>query len=231
MLAQRSDGLLTPIATAEFYTAANSPKVTHDQIQQWLDKGQPPARGRAARPPRAHTRGATVTPGMPAGADVLPARHRRPSACARARSTTGRCPPTCARRSSTASPTTIPTAPAPCSTGSTPCSAPRRVPNGASAWRGATTSRTATRRRWRSPRRLPERQWAMGCRGRLGRGPRRMAHGRLRDRGHVLRAFRRRHGAIAELRSAGYYWASRRCAALPPPRTQRQPAALGSGQR
>src|SRR6478735_12377147 len=38
-LAQRSDGLLTTLATAEFYTAANSPKVSLEQIEQWLQKG------------------------------------------------------------------------------------------------------------------------------------------------------------------------------------------------
>src|SRR4029079_4246795 len=40
MLAQKPDGLLTPIATAEYYTAANSPKVSLDQINAWLVKGR-----------------------------------------------------------------------------------------------------------------------------------------------------------------------------------------------
>ena len=79
-LAQRSDGLLTTLATAEFYTAANSPKVSLEQIEQWLQKG--------SRLPEAE----------------------HPNACARARSMTALCRRTCARRCWTGSPTTIPTA-------------------------------------------------------------------------------------------------------------------------
>lgn len=64
MLGQRSDGLLTPLATAEFYTAANSPKVTLEQIEQWLDKG-----ARLPEAPQltrlALTRGATSVPDLP----------------------------------------------------------------------------------------------------------------------------------------------------------------------
>lgn len=64
MLAQRSDGLLTPIAAAEFYTAANSPKVTLDQIQQWMDKGRRlPEAAQLGR--LALTRGATSLPDIP----------------------------------------------------------------------------------------------------------------------------------------------------------------------
>ncbi|HSQ95236.1 MAG TPA: lytic transglycosylase domain-containing protein [Croceibacterium sp.] len=64
MLAQRGDGLLTPIATAEFYTAANSPKVTSDQIITWINKGSRlPEAAQLAR--LAVTRGATVTIGVP----------------------------------------------------------------------------------------------------------------------------------------------------------------------
>ncbi|MGZ5781972.1 MAG: lytic transglycosylase domain-containing protein [Croceibacterium sp.] len=64
MLAQRSDGLLTPIATAEFYTAANSPKVTSDQIITWLNKGSRlPEAAQLAR--LAVSRGAAVTIGVP----------------------------------------------------------------------------------------------------------------------------------------------------------------------
>jgi len=66
MLAQNSDGLLTPIATAELYTAANSPKVTGDQIVAWFARGSRlPEAAQLAR--LAATRaGATVTLGYPA---------------------------------------------------------------------------------------------------------------------------------------------------------------------
>lgn len=64
MLSQKSDGLLTPIATAEFYTAANSPKVSLDQINAWLAQGRAlPEAAQLAR--LAMTRGATVMPDLP----------------------------------------------------------------------------------------------------------------------------------------------------------------------
>jgi peptidoglycan lytic transglycosylase len=64
MLAQKNDGLLTPIATAEFYTAANSPKVTTDQVTAWFAKGSHlPEAAQLAR--LAVTRGGTVTLGLP----------------------------------------------------------------------------------------------------------------------------------------------------------------------
>lgn len=64
MLAQKPDGLLTPIATAEFYTAANSPKVSLDQINAWLVKGS--ALPEAAQLGRlALSRGATAMPDLP----------------------------------------------------------------------------------------------------------------------------------------------------------------------
>ena len=64
MLSARTDGLLTSIATAEFYTAANSPKVTLEQIQAWLDKGRRlPQAAQLGR--LALTRGATALPDLP----------------------------------------------------------------------------------------------------------------------------------------------------------------------
>lgn len=64
MLAQKPDGLLTPIATAEFYTAANSPKVGLAQIDAWLATGR--ALPEAAQLGRlALTRGATAMPDLP----------------------------------------------------------------------------------------------------------------------------------------------------------------------
>ncbi|HTK73554.1 MAG TPA: lytic transglycosylase domain-containing protein, partial [Croceibacterium sp.] len=64
MLAQRPDGLLTPIATAEFYTAANSPKVSLDQINAWLVKGRNlPEAAQLGR--LALARGATAMPDLP----------------------------------------------------------------------------------------------------------------------------------------------------------------------
>jgi soluble lytic murein transglycosylase-like protein len=64
MLAQKPDGLLTPIATAEYYTAANSPKVSIDQINAWLPKGRNlPEAAQLGR--LALTRGATQLPAIP----------------------------------------------------------------------------------------------------------------------------------------------------------------------
>jgi soluble lytic murein transglycosylase-like protein len=64
MLAQKPDGLLTPIATAEFYTAANSPKVSLEQINAWFDKGRKlPEAAQLGR--LALSRGATQMPDLP----------------------------------------------------------------------------------------------------------------------------------------------------------------------
>jgi soluble lytic murein transglycosylase-like protein len=64
MLAQNPKGLLTPIATAEFYTAANSPKVSLDQINTWLVTGRDlPEAAQLGR--LALTRGATAMPDLP----------------------------------------------------------------------------------------------------------------------------------------------------------------------
>jgi soluble lytic murein transglycosylase-like protein len=64
LLAQRSDGLLTPVAIAEYYTAADSPKVTLDQIQAWLPRGRNlPEAAQLGR--LALTRGATQMPDLP----------------------------------------------------------------------------------------------------------------------------------------------------------------------
>jgi hypothetical protein len=64
LFAQRDHGLLHPVARAEYYLAKNSPKVTADQIVDWMNKGShlPEAEqlGRLAA-----TRGATVTLGIP----------------------------------------------------------------------------------------------------------------------------------------------------------------------
>jgi soluble lytic murein transglycosylase-like protein len=64
MLTQYPNGLLTPIATAEYYTAANSPKVSLEQINAWLATGselpEAPQLGRLAL-----TRGATTMPDLP----------------------------------------------------------------------------------------------------------------------------------------------------------------------
>ena len=64
LLAQRSDGLLTPLATAEFYTAADSPKATLEQIEQWFAKGSRlPEAAQLTR--LALTRGAVDLPALP----------------------------------------------------------------------------------------------------------------------------------------------------------------------
>ena len=64
MLAQKPDGLLTPIATAEYYTAANSPKVSLDQINAWMAKGSNlPEAAQLGR--LALSRGATTMPDLP----------------------------------------------------------------------------------------------------------------------------------------------------------------------
>ncbi len=64
MIAQQPGGLLTPIATAEYYTAANSPKVTLDQIDAWMSQGRDlPEAAQLGR--LALTRGATAMPDLP----------------------------------------------------------------------------------------------------------------------------------------------------------------------
>jgi len=72
LLAQRSDGLLHPVALAELYTAANSPRVELHQIEAWLPRGrtlpQAPQLARLA-----------VTRGAPALADLPREQPFRPS--------------------------------------------------------------------------------------------------------------------------------------------------------
>jgi soluble lytic murein transglycosylase-like protein len=64
LFAQRDHGLLHPVARAEYYLAKNSPKVTADQIVDWMDKGSRlPEAAQLSR--LAATRGATVTLGIP----------------------------------------------------------------------------------------------------------------------------------------------------------------------
>jgi soluble lytic murein transglycosylase len=65
MLAQRTPGLLHPVAWAEFYTAANSPRVELPQIEAWLQTGRNlPQSAQLSR--LALTRGATQMPDLPA---------------------------------------------------------------------------------------------------------------------------------------------------------------------
>ena len=64
LLAQR-DGLLHPVALAELYLAANSPKVELTQIQAWMERGRNlPEAAQLSR--LALTRGATTPPDVPA---------------------------------------------------------------------------------------------------------------------------------------------------------------------
>ena len=64
LLAQRGDGLLHPVARAELYLAANSPRVELWQIDAWLPRGRMlPQAERLAR--LAVTRGATALPDLP----------------------------------------------------------------------------------------------------------------------------------------------------------------------
>jgi soluble lytic murein transglycosylase-like protein len=71
LFAQRDHGLLHPIARAEFYLAKDSPKVTADQIVQWMDKGSRlPEAAQLGR--LAATRGATVTLGIPPEQPLYP---------------------------------------------------------------------------------------------------------------------------------------------------------------
>ena len=64
LLAQRERGLLHQIARAEYYLAANSPRVSAEQISDWLAHGRDlPHAPRLAR--LALTRGAQSLPGLP----------------------------------------------------------------------------------------------------------------------------------------------------------------------
>lgn len=64
LLAQREDGLLHPIARAELYLAANSPRVELWQIDAWMQRGRAlPHAPRLAR--LAATRGGTSRPDLP----------------------------------------------------------------------------------------------------------------------------------------------------------------------
>ncbi|MXP25354.1 transglycosylase SLT domain-containing protein [Altererythrobacter indicus] len=64
LLAQKPDGLLTPIAKAEYYLAANSPRVELDKIQQWLTSGKDlPQAAQLAR--LGLTRGLGAMPNLP----------------------------------------------------------------------------------------------------------------------------------------------------------------------
>jgi soluble lytic murein transglycosylase-like protein len=64
LLIQRADGLLHPVARAEYFLAANSPRVELWQIDQWMPRGRTlPHAVRLAR--LATTRGATSLPNLP----------------------------------------------------------------------------------------------------------------------------------------------------------------------
>ncbi|WP_347304316.1 transglycosylase SLT domain-containing protein [Croceibacterium sp. TMG7-5b_MA50] len=64
LLAQRGDGVLHPVALAELYTAAGSPRVELYQIDAWMQRGRTlPQAEQLAR--LALTRGATSLPGLP----------------------------------------------------------------------------------------------------------------------------------------------------------------------
>ena len=64
LLAQRSDGLLHPVARAEYYLAANSPRVELLQIDAWMARGwRLPMAAQLGR--LALTRGATSMPRLP----------------------------------------------------------------------------------------------------------------------------------------------------------------------
>src|SRR5688500_11742496 len=64
LLAQRQPGLLHPVAWAELYTAANSPRVELPQIEAWLPSGRNlPQAAQLSR--LALTRGATQLPALP----------------------------------------------------------------------------------------------------------------------------------------------------------------------
>ncbi len=221
LLAQRADGLLHPRRAGRSSTSPPArPRSSCAQIEAWLQRGRdlPQAaaarrawRRPAARAPRRpacraaastatggnpkRTRPRTVDDGtMPADgarADPRPHRRRRPR-----------------RRAS------------PARRRSTPCSAPRRAPNGASAWRGPTTSRTSTRRRSAlGGDAVGARQRSVGRRrASWTTGPRRLAPRRLRRRPARRSSARLTARANPELRAAAHYWASRaatRAAASP----------------
>jgi soluble lytic murein transglycosylase-like protein len=64
LFAQRDHGPLHHVARAEYYLAKNSPKVTLEQIEDWMDKGRRlPEAAQLSR--LALTRGATTLPDMP----------------------------------------------------------------------------------------------------------------------------------------------------------------------
>ena len=64
LLLQRGDGPLHPVALAELYLAAGSPRVELPQIEAWMARGRNlPHASRLAR--LAVTRGATQTPSLP----------------------------------------------------------------------------------------------------------------------------------------------------------------------
>ena len=64
LLAQRQEGLLHPVARAEIYLAANSPRVELPQIEAWLQRGRDlPQAPQLAR--LGLTRGATSLPNLP----------------------------------------------------------------------------------------------------------------------------------------------------------------------
>jgi soluble lytic murein transglycosylase-like protein len=65
LLNERGNPLLQPVATAEFYLAAGSPKVELPQIEAWMERGRElPEAERLGR--LALTRGATAMPSLPA---------------------------------------------------------------------------------------------------------------------------------------------------------------------
>jgi len=65
LLSQRAEGLLHPVAWAELFTAANSPRVELPQIQAWMERGRNlPQAAQLAR--IGLTRGATSMPDLPA---------------------------------------------------------------------------------------------------------------------------------------------------------------------
>ncbi len=70
MLEQRPDGLLTDVARAEYYLAANSPRVEADAIAQWLETGaelpQAPQLVRLGQ-----TRGLSGDPNLPYARDLV----------------------------------------------------------------------------------------------------------------------------------------------------------------
>src|SRR5690606_13517186 len=71
LLAQRSDGLLHPVARAEYYLAANSPRVELPQIDAWMARGwRLPMAAQLGR--LALRRGAVSQPQLPPERDFYP---------------------------------------------------------------------------------------------------------------------------------------------------------------